>query len=335
MSRKHPVLDLRQLRYFLAILEEGSFSRAGMLLHVAQPALSLHVRKMEEALGTQLLLRGPHGVSPTESGEILARRASAILADLGQTEEEIRNLGREPTGIVRLGLPGTIGAILSVPLISQSRRRFPGLKIIVAEAMSGFVRQWLLEGAVDLGVLYGNPHEQGLSYCPLLREELVLICPPDRRFLQATPMDLLLEVPVILPSGAHGLRKMLDKVLRRRGIPVDPTFEVDSYASIKQLVEDGFGVSVLPRHAVAKETKAGRLIQRSFEDADLSRAAHLVHSTRLPMTRASAAVHEILEEVVADLINGGLWAGAFSMAPARQNEALPKHEGVRDVPRQV
>lgn len=315
MTQGGTALDVRQLRYFLAIVEEGSFSRAALRLRVAQPALSLHVRKMEEALGTQLLLRGPQGVSATEPGQVLARRAAAMLAELGQTEEEIRNLGREPTGVVRLGLPGTIGAMVSVPLISLCKERHPGVKIIVAEAMSGFVRQWLMEGTVDLGILYNDPQGQGLAHRPLLQEELVLLCPAGTRATGGSPLDVLASLPLILPSGAHGLRKMLDKIFRDRGLTADPAFEVDSYSSIKQLVEDGFGCSVLPQHAVAREAGAGRLALIRFDDADLWRAAHLVHATRLPMTRACGAVHDLVGEVVDGLIDSGSWAGARSIAP--------------------
>jgi LysR family nitrogen assimilation transcriptional regulator len=315
MTQAAPALDLRQLRYFLAIVEEGSFSRAAGRLRVAQPALSLHVRRMEELLGTQLLLRGPQGVAATEPGQVLARRAMAMLADLGQTEEEIRSLGREPTGVVRLGLPGTIGAIVTVPLIKLCKDRCPGVKIIVAEAMSGFVRQWLVEGTVDLGILYNDPQGQGLAHRPLLEEELVLICPPGTGGADRPALDLLGSLPLILPSGAHGLRRMLDRVFRDRGMTVDPAFEVDSYASIKQLVEDGFGCSVLPQHAVTAEAGAGRLVLRRFEDAALWRSAHLVHATRLPMTRACGAVHDMLGELVAGLIDGGCWAGARPIVP--------------------
>lgn len=312
MTQSGTALDLRQLRYFLAIVEEGSFSRAAVRLGVAQPALSLHVRKMEEALGTQLLLRGSQGVSATEPGEVLARRAAAVLSALGQTEEEIRSLGREPSGVVRLGLPGTIGVIVSVPLISLCKERYPKVKIIIAEAMSGFVRQWLLEGSVDLGILYNDPEAPGLSSRPLLHEELILVCPPNSEFGSEPLVNALGNIPLILPSGAHGLRKMLDKFFRDRDIVIDPAFEVDSYASIKQLVEGGFGYSILPQHAVAEEAAAGRLILHSLDGAELWRAAHLVHATRLPMTRACAAVHDILGELVAGLIESGSWAGARS-----------------------
>jgi LysR family nitrogen assimilation transcriptional regulator len=105
-------MDLRQLRYFLAIVEEGSISNAAKRGNVAQPALSVHMRKLEAELGAQLLVRGPRGVTPTEAGDLLANRARTLLSDMERSKEEVRSLGQEPVGTVRLGLPGTISSIL-------------------------------------------------------------------------------------------------------------------------------------------------------------------------------------------------------------------------------
>ncbi|SEM36551.1 regulatory helix-turn-helix protein, lysR family [Roseovarius azorensis] len=96
-------MDIKQLRYFVAIVEEGSFSKAAQRVRIAQPALSLQVRKMEEALQTKLLLRGPQGVLPTEAGELLVTSARKILTDLSNTEDDLRSMGREPSGVVRIG----------------------------------------------------------------------------------------------------------------------------------------------------------------------------------------------------------------------------------------
>lgn len=303
-------MDLRQLRYFLAIVEEGSFTRAAQRVNVAQPALSLHVRNMEEALGTPLLLRAPQGVTATEAGELLARRARSLLMDLERTEEEVRSLGREPMGTVRLGLPGTISGILSVPLIARCRERYPKIKIVIAEAMSGFVREWLLDGGVDLAVLYAEPRETGVRSEPLLEEELVMLAPPGATGAQQTTLGKLADIPLILPSGAHGLRAMIEDKLRSEGISVAPEIEVDSYGNIKRLVEQGYGCSVLPFHAVAREAADGRLSVSHFDAPGLWRRTYLAHATARPLTRAASVVSDILTTVAGELISEGTWAGA-------------------------
>jgi len=303
-------MDVRQLRYFLAIVEEGSFSRAAQKVNVAQPALSLHVRNMEKSLSTQLLVRGAKGVLPTEEGELLVSRARAILADLDRTEEEIRSFGTEPTGTVRLGLPGTISDMLSVPLITRCRDRFPGIKIILAEAMSGFVREWLTTRTIELAVIYSDLEESGVRSEALMLEDLVLLLPPDREGPDTVQLDLLLTEAIILPSEAHGLRVMLNKFFSGQGLKIEPTIELDSYRNIKRLVEDGYGCSILPYHAVVEEQRTGRLSVRHFSDPPLTRSAYLVENISRPTTRAAASVSQILKEITRELIDTGRWSGA-------------------------
>lgn len=129
------------MRYFIEIVEQGSLSRAAARLNVAQPALSIHLRNMEAELATPLLLRGRGGVVPTEAGQILLRAARRIVNEQVSAMDEIRSLGQEPSGEVRLGLPGTIADILAIPLIEAARRRYPRVRITLSEAMSGFVAE--------------------------------------------------------------------------------------------------------------------------------------------------------------------------------------------------
>lgn len=305
-------MDLKQLKYFVAIVEEGSFSKAALRVRIAQPALSLQVRKMEERLQTPLLVRRPQGVQPTEAGLMLLDRARTILTYMSQTEDEVRSLGRDPSGIVRIGLPGTISTILSVPLIARTRRDFPEIKIIIAEAMSGFVRDWLNEGRVDLAVLYSEKQEPGFRSTPLVREELVMLIPPATAADCHTVEDALTDIPLILPSNAHGLRIMLEQQLRVRDINVDPAIEIDSYGNIKSLVANGYGCSILPFHTIAHEVARGELAFLRF-GAALWRSAHLVHSSARPLTRAAQAVADQIPQVVDALIADRLWAGAVRL----------------------
>lgn len=302
-------MDLRQLRYFLAIVEEGSISRAAERVHVAQPALSLHVKRMEERLGTALLIRGAQGVVPTEAGTLLARRALVLLAEAERTEEELRSFGKAPTGKVRIGLPGTVSGILAVPLIAACRARHPGIGLVVAEAMSGFVRDWLTEGQVDLAVLYGDPSGEGIAATALLEEELAMLLPPGAVVPEPAGLEVLAAHPLILPSGPHGLRAMLDVELRRLGIAAVPAIELDSYAGIKQLVADGHGVSVLPRHAVAAEAAAGQVTVRALAPS-LWRTAWLARSSTRPLTRAAETVAHLIEDTALGLIAAQRWQGA-------------------------
>ncbi|MDX7953911.1 LysR family transcriptional regulator [Lichenihabitans sp. Uapishka_5] len=170
-------MDLRQLRYFVAIVQSGSISRASQALNVAQPALSLHIRNMEADLGVPLLFRTPQGVQATEAGLVLLRHARTILSQFEAADREVRGTATEPTGEVRLGLPSTISRILGVPLVLAARARHPKVVLRVAEAMSGYVLEWLRAGRVDLGLLYQCVEDKDLRSIGLLTEPLVLFGP--------------------------------------------------------------------------------------------------------------------------------------------------------------
>ncbi|MGR3321560.1 MAG: LysR family transcriptional regulator [Pseudooceanicola sp.] len=303
-------METRQLRYFVEIVERGSFTRAAAHLNVAQPALSLTVKAMESDLGTSLLVRSSSGVTPTEAGALLVARARAILDDIARTEDEIRNLESDPAGLVRIGLPGTISAIVALPLIEAARARFPRIRITVAEAMSGFIAEWLEEGRVDLAILYAPPAQSGMTSEPLLEEELVVIWPGGADRPGETDLAGLRAVPMILPSAAHGLRVQIDNAFKPLGFAPEVAIEIDSYANIKRLVESGHGASILPRHAVRDETGTGALSVSRIADPGLWRAAHLIHPSSRPATRAQQAVRDLLRDVVGDLLQTGRWAAA-------------------------
>lgn len=303
-------MDIRQLRYFLAIVEEGSFSRAAKRLNIAQPALSLHVRKMEEALGTPLLLRHSSGVSATEAGTLLVERARPLLTGFDHMQDELHQVGQQPGGTVRIGLPGTISGILSVPLIARIHSRHPRIKLIIAEAMSGFVSEWLEDGRIDLGVLYSISNSRQIRLEPLLQEELVILLPPGQSAPAPATMASLSSMRLILPSASHGLRRMIQQRMQEAGLTFDPAIEVDSYACIKRLVQDGFGCSVLPVHAVAEEVERGLLRAIPFAKDRLFRSAYLASHASRALSRAANAVNLCLREVAAELISDGVWLGA-------------------------
>jgi LysR family nitrogen assimilation transcriptional regulator len=312
-------MDLRQLRYFVAIVEHGSFSKAAGALNVAQPALSLHVRNMETALGTDLLFRGPHGVVTTEAGDILLRNARTIIDQFAIAQDQIRGYGAEPAGEVRLGLPGTISQILSVPLIIEAKRRYPNIKLRIAEAMSGFVLEWIREAQVDLAVLYFPLSDRALTSLPILTEELWLLGPARPMagvVLSAkasVPFKKVAQLPLILPSLNHGLRELLDREATHHSLVLNTVIEVDSYANIKALVEAGLGYSILPFNSIAREVQAGRIRAWKLNKPELKRQVHLVHSVDRPLKQAVAAIETLCKSTLLNLAATGEWSGAHAL----------------------
>ncbi|WP_298858147.1 LysR substrate-binding domain-containing protein [uncultured Paracoccus sp.] len=311
------MIDLRQLRYFVAIVEQGSLSRAATFLHVAQPALSLHVRNMEADLGTALLFRTPRGVQPTEAGTILLRHARIILDQLTVAEEEIRGHQNDPEGEVRLGVPGTIGQILAVPLITAVHLRYPKIKLRIAEAMSGFILEWMREERIDLAVLYGQADEHGITTERLLEERLQFFGPASGLRAEDLPpagseltFDHVSGLPLILPGRGHGLRELLNRHAEAIDRDLNTVFDVDSYGNIKSLVEEGLGYSILPENAIASEVAENRLRSWTIAEPKVVRSIHLAHSASRPMTNAVSVVLALTRETLRDLARTGRWIGA-------------------------
>lgn len=302
-------MDIRQLRYFVAIVEQGSITRASEKLRIAQPALSLHLKNMEEYLGTRLLIRSRTGVTPTEAGILLENRARAILDDLARTEDDIRTLDADPMGVVRIGLTGTISAIVALPLIAACKNRYPHIELNIAEAMSGFIADWLSEGRVDMAVLYERSQQEGIISELLLEEELVILWGSDDCPSKMSVRGLR-DVPMVLPSSAHGLRTEINAALSAYKITPNVAIEIDSYANIKRLVAAGYGASILPSHAVLEDVEAGKLSVSKICNPSLWRGAHLMYRSGRPVTRAQEAICDLLREVILELLDTGDWAAA-------------------------
>lgn len=303
-------MNIRQLRYFIAIVEQGSITRASQILNVAQPALSLHLKNMEEHLGTQLLIRSKTGVAPTEAGTLLEQRARRILDDLTRTEDDIRTLDADPMGIVRIGLTGTISSMVALPLIEATRNRYPRIELNIAEAMSGFIADWLCESRIDLAVLYERSQQDGMVSELLLEEELVVFWSKDTHCPAKMNLNELRDVPMVLPSSAHGLRIQIDAALNAVGIVPNVAIEIDSYVNIKRLVAAGYGASILPAHAILKEVEAGILVASRIRNPGLWRSVHLMYPSGRPVTRAQEAISDLLRDVILELLENGDWAAA-------------------------
>ncbi|SFU19560.1 LysR substrate-binding domain-containing protein [Mesorhizobium sp. YR577] len=309
-------MDLRQLRYFVAIVEQGSFSKAAATLNVAQPALSLHVRNMEADLETALLFRSPQGVMATEAGEILLRNARIIIDQFSIAQEEIKGHEAEPAGEVRLGLPGTISQILSVPLIIAARQRYPKIKLRIAEAMSGFITEWIRESRIDIAVLYIPVEDRVLTSYSVLTEELCLLGPAtpieDIKTPAFGPLTLrqIAPLPLILPSSSHGLRELLERQASAGGLSMNTVIDVDSYGNIKELVEKGLGYSILPFNAISREVREGRLRSWRIRKPELKRDVHLVRPADRPMTNAVAVIEALCRDTLLELVATGQWSGA-------------------------
>jgi LysR family nitrogen assimilation transcriptional regulator len=310
-------MDLRQLRYFVAIVEHGSFSKAANQLRVAQPALSQHLRHMEEELGITLLHRGTRGVLPTEAGERLLRRAKTILTEFGELRDSVRGEKSAPVGEVRFGIPGTVSELLSVPLIEAAQARYPTVRIRIAEAMSGYILDWLRRGEIDLAMIYSASNPSGLAVHHVLTEELCLFGAPQLSACkvpagQPVTLTEAAKLDLILPGPSHGLRDLIEEAALSVKAPIWPAVEIDSYGQIKRLVQHGRGYGILPRTAVTREEQDGSVKIWPLTAPQLTRRVFLAYSTERPQSAAVRAIGQLAWESLRGLVDDGVWAATLA-----------------------
>lgn len=305
-------MDVKQLRYFIAIAEQGSLSAAAARIGIAQPSLSQQVRGLERELGVSLLVRSPRGVRLTQSGEELLVRARGIVAALDETREALRHAGGPPRGPVAFGLPSSVSMVLSVPLAETVRLALPQVRLRVAEAMSGFIQGWLEEGSLDLAILYDVRAVRHMQIRPLVSEELQFFSAPDAWPLPSppgrpVPLAELAALELVLPSESHGLRAMIERYARAAGVALTVAVEMDALAQIKTLVARGSGYTILAPAAAQDLVARGELVTAPIVQPVLRRPLYLVRSPGRPLTRATQEVERVTLEVIADLVKRGYW----------------------------
>ncbi len=297
-------MDLKQLDYFVHVAELKSFSKAAVVLDIAQSALSRQVRALEIELRETLLLRTGRGVALTEAGQRLFEHAAAILQLVAQARAEMAATRDEPVGRITIGLPPTISRQLTLPLIDAFQRRLPQARLAIVEGLSTHVAEWISSGRVDLGLLYHPDAQPGLDFTPLLEERLCLV---DRLGASAggepvargpLPLRDLAGYRLVLPERAHVIRRLLDTQAMLAGLALDIAWEVSSVAAIIDLVCAGHGQAVLTASAVAASGRADALVVRPIVEPALPSVLCLAASSRQRPTPLIRHVTQLLTDLV-------------------------------------
>ncbi len=303
-------MTIRQLQYFLRIVELRSFSKAAAYLHVAQPALGLQVRKLEEELGVKLLERHSRGVMPTEAGLLLREHAQIILRQMERARQSVADLAGPPRGRVAVGLTPTLNLILATQLVERCRAEYPNVSLAIVDAMSEDLMEWVESDRLDVALSYNPAAAQGLVCEPLLVEELCLICATNGRAPKNETVSLaeIADLPMILPSVSSGLRSLVEEAAHSRGIELNVVLEIDSVTAMKEMVVNGVGFAILPPGSVRREVEDGRILIRRIEKPELSRNMYLAYSGKRHTSKAAGAVRELLRDVVKQNLESGDWA---------------------------
>ncbi|MDO4997564.1 MAG: LysR family transcriptional regulator [Neisseria sp.] len=245
-------MDLKQLKYFFHVAQQGSYTRAADLLGVAQPVLSRQIRLLETELRHNLLNRHGRGVSLTESGQILLEHCRVILQQLDAAKEDLHAHSGKLGGHVVLGLPPTIGKLLSVKLIKAFRQNMPEARLRITEGLTSTLQDNLLHGKIDMALLHNPTHFAEIDTHLLHEEELCLMAAKnDERFAKQNRVDAatLASLPLILPSVPNTFRLLIEQEMARHNLKANVILEMDSVETMLQLVGEGMGYSILSTYA--------------------------------------------------------------------------------------
>lgn len=309
-------MELRQLRYFVRVVELGSIGRAALDLELVPSALSQQISRLEGELATRLLQRTSKGAAPTQAGLAFFREAQLALRHAEQAGRAAQQ--SRLSGTVSVGLAPTTASVLGLPLMQAMHQRYPDVRLHMVESLSGHLSTMLNARQLDLAVLFDTHPARRWSVTPLLDEKLFLI--RTRRGLAAEPaarvrMAQLKSVPLILPTGPHGLRSTLDAAFARARFKPTLAGEIDSLAMLMDAVDAGLGSTIQPWAAIGRFADA----QQRFHLAEITdplaqRRNSLCSLSDDELTPAALAARVVLAECARSLMEAGRWAGA---TPAR------------------
>ena len=303
-------MELRQLRYFVRVVELGSMGRAAAELGVVTSALSQQIGRLEGELSTRLLQRMPGGVRPTDAGLAFFRQAQLALrhADDAATAAREARL----SGHASVGLAPSTAAVLALPLLEAMRERYPSVRLHLVESLSGNLASMLGSRQLDLAVLFETDAGQRWRAMPLLDERLFLIgaaslpgMPPGRR----VRLSELGDLPLVLPTESHGLRAAVKAAFARAGREPRVALEVDGLAVLMDAVRAGVGATIQPGAAAAR-LPAGAVRMVEIADRGVRRRSVLASLPEDELSPAALAARVTLREVATALVSEGRWPGA-------------------------
>lgn len=311
-------MDLRQIRYFVGVVQSGSFTAAAKKLHVAQPALSHQISKLEQTLGEQLLNRHSRGVGLTEAGERLYVHATQILDHLEQARLEVTEFKGPIKGQARIGMPHSVGDLIAIRVLLHARELYPGITISMIDRMSEELNIMLVEGGLDICLTYIAPEQPWVESIPLFSENLCLAVPPGMaRKLPATrtiAFSRAAAYPLALPTRTHGIRRMVEEAASRKNIRLNVQLEADSFQLLQHALEENLACTILPISGLLHAKQNAPLRIFVIENPSMPRVLHLARSARKPLTRAMNAAREILLKAMQEQVaNVRRFPGTYSL----------------------
>lgn len=284
-------MDSYQLKIFCMVTQLQSFSKAAKVMHMSQPAVSTHIKNLEEYYRGQLFERTPHGVTLTKAGETFYIYAKRILELQDEMEQHLEAVLLHESNHIIVAASTTIGNVSLPCTIYLFKEEHPEVTIRLDIANSEEVIRKIMADEADIGVVETYTDSPDLTAIPVTSDELILIVPPDRQDSGDTfPLKEFLSHPIFLREDGSGTRKILAAALEQHGFSVNDLnviAEMSTIDAIKSAVEAGLGGAVVPRLTVRKEAYLKTLRVLKIENLPMSLTYHIIYPSHKSMSSQS------------------------------------------------
>jgi LysR family nitrogen assimilation transcriptional regulator len=293
-------LELRQLRYFVSVARERSFTKASEKLHIAQPALSRQIQLLEDEFGVDLLHRTAKGAHTTEAGRRFKEMAEFVLNYVAEMKPSLTQFASEPSASIVVGLPPSLAFMLAPRLVEETQRRFPLVTLRIIEGFSVFLAEWLEESRLDLAVLTDYGPIAGIERHFIEEDDMVFVGTHAKlkKYDKTIPLKDIENFPLLI---THGFRSIISEHLAAEHIEPNYHMELDSIPIAKEMVLRGLYCSILSYGLVHEETKQGRLRALRFEGAPVRRRILTAVAENRPQSLTITAIEGLIKEIVKDL----------------------------------
>lgn len=305
------LMELRQLRYFIAVAETKSLSRAVERLHIAQPALSQSIKLLEEELATELFARSRRGMELTDSGKTFLQSAKRILNEVDRAREGVRDARDNPSGTVAIAMAPSVSSVLAVPLFETVVQRYPNICLTLDEATALDIRQVFDTGTFDLLVYLHLMGLENVVIEPLVNEHLYLACrhsdarplPPEIEF------NALNDYPLIFPRLPFAVNRMVSGHAEKAGIPVNILPASVSTSTLVKLIKQGTVNSIVPWTLIHDAVRAGEIDASLVVEPRICRDINMISPANRHCSYATLAVMDVIRELTRELNAADVWRG--------------------------
>ncbi|MED3760379.1 selenium metabolism-associated LysR family transcriptional regulator [Peribacillus frigoritolerans] len=286
------------LKVFVTVIEQKNFSRAGDILNLSQPGVSLHIRNLENELGTKLIYRSPKQVQITEPGKILYRHAKQMLNHYETAKREINEFNNVVSGTMKIGASFTIGEYYLPKVLAEFATKYPMVDIQIIISNSNDVIQGIRSNKLDIGLIEGETDYKDIDVMPFMNDEMIVVVPPDHPLSQ---MDLIegnmLQNQIwVLREQGSGTRTYSDKLQSSLELNIKKTFIFTSIQGVKEAVMAGLGIALLSRLTVQKELKSNELKTFHLKNEPLIRPFSIVKKLDFEASKAMELFLRKVEE---------------------------------------